>query len=225
MAIKDWPIQERPREKLLNRGPSALSDAELLAILFRTGVKGKTALDLARDLLNKFGSLRTLLNADQDEFCQISGLGYATYVQIKACLELSRRFLGEVIQRQDLLSCPQDTRKYLLARLRDYTYEVFACLFLDKRNHLISFDELFKGTIDSTYIHPRIILKLAFKYNASGLICVHNHPSGCATPSEYDIKMTRNLQRILKDNDIRLLDHFVVGDGIVSSLAELGFIH
>ena len=224
MAIRDWPAGERPREKLLEKGSAQLSDAELLAIFLRVGVKGKSAVDLARQLLSHFGSLRTLLTASQEDFCAIPGLGPAKYAQLQATLEMGRRHLGESLERGKPLTDPAATRKYLLAKLRDMPHEVFACLYLDNRHRVIAFEELFRGTIDGATVHPREVVRAALKHNAAALIFAHNHPSGVAEPSDSDRRLTRRLADALALVDIRVLDHFVVGDGDVSSFAERGWL-
>lgn len=224
MPITDWPLDERPREKLLLRGPGALSDAELLAIFLRTGVRGKTAVDLARELLGAFGSLRALLEADHGQFCRGHGLGVAKYVQLQAVLEMGRRHLRETLARGDALSNPDDTRAYLTARLRGYAHEVFACLFLDNRHRTISFDELFHGTIDGASVHPREVVKRALHHNAAAVILAHNHPSGVAEPSLADELLTRRLKDALALVDIRVLDHLIIGDGQAVSFAERGLL-
>ncbi len=224
MAISDWPADERPREKLLARGPASLSDAELLAIFLRTGLPGLTAVDLARRLLADHGSLRRLLDADARRFCDSPGLGLAKYAQLQAVLEMVRRYLRETLQRGDALRNPADTRNYLTAQLRDRAYEVFACLFLDTRHRVIAFDEVFRGTIDGASVHPREIVKLALAHNAAALIFAHNHPSGIAEPSQADLRLTRRLREALQLVDIRVLDHLIVGDGAVLSFAEQGLL-
>ena len=224
MAIRDWPASERPREKLLEKGAGNLSEAELLAIFLRVGVKGKSAVDLARQALSHFGSLRTLLTASQEDFCAIPGLGPAKYAQLQATLEMGRRHLGESLERGKPLTDPAATRKYLLARLRDMPHEVFACLYLDNRHRVISFEELFRGTIDGATVHPREVVRAALKHNAAAVIFSHNHPSGVAEPSDADRRLTRRLADALALVDIRVLDHFVVGDGEVSSFAERGWL-
>jgi DNA repair protein RadC len=224
MAIPDWPEDERPREKLLKRGAGALSDAELLAIFLRTGVKGKTAVDLARNLLDEHGSLRSLLAADEKEFCANQGLGSAKYAQLQAILEMGRRHLWETITRHDYLSSPDDTRKYLTARLREQRNEVFACLFLDNKNRIIQYEELFSGTINGASVHPRQIVLRALGHNAAGVILAHNHPSGVAEPSQADRQITLRTKEALALVDVRVLDHLVIGDGEIASLAELGWI-
>ncbi len=224
MAITDWPVDERPREKLLQRGPAALSDAELLAIFLRTGISGKTAVDLARELLDEFGGLRALLDANQQSFCRAKGLGMAKFVQLQATLEMGRRHLDERLRRGAALTSPQDTRRFLCARLRDYPHEVFAGLFLDNRHRVIRFEELFAGTIDGASVYPREVVKRALHHNAAAVIVAHNHPSGIAEPSLADHQITQRLRDALGLVDIRLLDHFVVGDGQVTSFAENGLL-
>ena len=224
MAITDWPASERPREKLLERGPAALSDAELLAIFLRTGTQGITAVDLARELLSDYGSLRSLLEADHQRFCQGKGLGSAKYTLLQASLEMARRHLGEQLQRGEALGGSEQTRRYLSARLRDYPHEVFACLFLDNRHRVLAFEELFRGTIDGANVYPREVVKRALGHNAAALILAHNHPSGVAEPSDSDRRITRRLRDALELVDIRVLDHMIIGDGQVTSLAERGFI-
>ncbi len=223
MAISDWPVSERPRERLLSQGPQVLSDAELLAIFLRTGVKGKSAVDLARQLLDEFGSLRNLLSADVQSFCQAKGLGEAKFVQLQASMEMARRYLQESLSREGPLSNPQDAKEFLLMRMRDYTKEVFACLFLDSKNKVIIFEEIFVGSLNSTEVHPREIVKRVLKHNAHAVIFAHNHPSGDVAPSQSDIEITKNLQDALALVNVKVFDHFVVGDS-VQSLAELGHL-
>ncbi len=223
MAITDWPAQERPREKLLLKGAAALSDAELLAIFLRTGISGITAVDLARQLLDSFGGLRPLLEASEGQFCERNGLGPAKYSQLQAVLEMAKRHLFESLQRGDALCSVQQTRDYLRAQLQNSPQEVFACLFLDNRNRVISFDKLFFGTIDSASVYPREVVRLALKKNAAAVIFSHNHPSGVAEPSQADEQITQRLKEALALLDIRVLDHFVVGDEIVS-FAERGLL-
>ena len=224
MPIIDWPEAERPREKLLQRGADALTDAELLAIFLRTGTKGKTAIDLAYTLLNDFSSLRNLFNADLDDFCKIKGVGPAKYVQLQAVLEMSTRYLKESIEKQDAISSPEDTRQFLKGKLRHRPYEVFAALFLDNRHQVIKFEELFRGTIDGASVYPREVVKKALEYNAAAMIVAHNHPSGIAEPSQADEHITLRLKKALDLVDIRLLDHLIIGDGDITSLAERGIL-
>jgi DNA repair protein RadC len=224
MAIKDWLIEDRPREKLLQRGSAALTDAELLAIFLRTGTPGKSAVDLARELLAEFGSLKALLDADQQRFCQGHGLGNAKYAQLQAVLEMARRHFKEVLQRGNALTSPDITRAYLSAQLRGYSYEVFACLFLDNQNRVIQLEEMFRGTIDSASVYPREVVKKALHHNAAAVIFAHNHPSGIAEPSQADKHITEKLKHALALFDIRVLDHFIIGDGQPYSFAEHGLL-
>lgn len=223
IPIKNWPLDERPREKLLLRGAQALSDAELLAIFLRTGTRGKTAVDLARELLHEFGSLRALFEADEGHFCEGNGLGQAKYVQLQAVLEMSSRYLKERLERGAALSDPESVRFYLSARLRHKPAEVFACLFLDNRHQVIQYEEMFHGTIDSATVHPREVVRNALKHNAAAVIFAHNHPSGIAEPSQADERITQKLKEALALIDVRVLDHFVVGEQIVS-FAERGLL-
>jgi DNA repair protein RadC len=224
MAITDWPSDERPREKLLEKGAAALSDAELLAILLRTGLPGHSAVDLARDILKRFGSLRQLIAADRARFCAGPGMGLARYAELQAVAEISRRQLSESLRSGPLLASPKSTRDYLSARLRDREHEVFCCLYLDKRHRLIEFEELFRGTIDGASVFPREIVKLALQKNAAAVIVAHNHPSGVAEPSQADELITQRVKEALALVDIRLLDHIIVGDGASVSLAERGLL-
>jgi DNA repair protein RadC len=224
MKIADWPVLERPREKLLAKGPASLSDAELLALFLRTGTPGKSAVDLGRDLLNYYHSLRPLLDATQSEICGMAGMGIAKYVQIKAALELGRRYLEEGLKRDAPLKNPDMTRHYLTLKLRAYPHEVFACMFLDNRHRVIAFEELFTGTIDGASVHPRELLRRTLFHNAAAVIFAHNHPSGVAEPSQADRNITRRLVDALSLIDVRVLDHFVIGDGDAVSFAERGLL-
>ena len=224
MPISDWPEQERPREKLLSKGAASLSDAELLAIFLRTGLQGKTAIDLSRDLLTEFDGLRGMVEADSGTFCLTRGLGLAKYSQIQAAIELGKRYLQENLRGKDVLTSPNDTKDFLVAQLRAYQHEVFACLFLDNRHQIISFDEMFKGTIDGASVYPREVVKQALARNAAAVIFAHNHPSGVAEPSLADKNITQRLQEALKLVDIRVLDHFIIGDNTAVSFAELGLL-
>jgi len=205
MAITDWPLSERPREKLLTQGCGTLSDAELLAIFLRTGCMGKSAVDLARDLLVQFNGLRPLLESDKQTFCLARGLGEAKYAQLQAVLEMG-------------------VKRFLMSQLRHQEREVFAVLFLDNQHALIEYEELFKGSINTAYVHPREIAKCALSYNAAAVILAHNHPSGVADPSESDRLITCDISKALNLLDIKVLDHMVVGDTEVTSFAELGLI-
>lgn len=224
MAITDWPLTERPREKLLTQGPQALSDAELLAIFLRTGIRGIDAVSLARQLLSQFGSLRSLLNASQVEFCQGQGLGEAKYVQLQAVLELSRRCLSQQLKRETVFSEPAQVRKYLHQLLMQEQREVFVVLYLDNQHRMICAEPLFQGTIDASPVYPRIVVQSALKHNAAAVILAHNHPSGVAEPSHADRAITDRLTQAMALVDIRVLDHFVVGDAEVVSFAERGWL-
>jgi DNA repair protein RadC len=224
MPISDWPEAERPREKLLSRGPGALSDAELLAIFLRSGAAGQSAVELAQTLIARYGGLRALLQADAKSFCATRGLGSAKYAQLQAALELNRRQLRERLFRGDGLNSPEDTERYLRVQLRDYPYEVFACLFLDSRHRVIAYEELFRGTIDGASVHPREVMRRALRHNAAAVILAHNHPSGVAEPSEADQRLTRRLSEALGLIDVRVLDHFVIGDQAAVSFAHRGLI-
>lgn len=224
MAIKDWPVQERPREKLLSKGAAALSDAELLAIFLRTGTKGSSAIDLARLLLKSFGGVRGVIEADADEFCQHHGLGLSKYAQLQAVQELAQRQLLEKLQREDVLTSVELSRLYVKSKLRAYHREAFLCIFLDSQHRVITQEELFRGSIDSAVIYPREVLSRAFYHRAAAIIFAHNHPSGIAEPSEAGIAITRRLKTALDLVDIKTLDHLVVGDGAVTSMAERGLL-
>ncbi|MFT6387041.1 MAG: DNA repair protein RadC [Cellvibrionaceae bacterium] len=224
MAITDWPAAERPREKLLIHGPSTLSDAELLAIFLRTGCAGKSAVDLARDLLAEFKCLRSLLEADKDTFCQARGLGDAKYSQLQAVLEMSRRHLKDTLTRGASFNHAKQVKQFLISQLRHQQREVFAVLYLDSQHCLIAFDELFKGTINSAHVYPREIAKCALQHNAAAVILAHNHPSGIADPSQSDRLITNDICNALRLLDISVIDHMIVGDGSVTSFAELGLI-
>jgi len=224
MRIRDWPRAERPREKLLARGADALTEAELLALLLRQGPRGLTAVDLARQLLIEFRSLRGLLAADQSALCSHRGVGPARYAELRAALELARRHHLEVLRAGVALESPRSTRIFLNAQLRDRPYEVFCCLFLDNRHRLIAFEELFRGTIDGASVHPREVVRDALARNAAAVILAHNHPSGNAEPSQADELITARLRDALALVDIRVLDHLIVGDGTCISLAERGVL-
>ncbi len=224
MAIREWPRQERPREKLLERGPQALSDAELIAILLGSGVRGSSAVDLARKLIARFGSIRELLRAEQRECMSELGLGPARYALLRAALELARRHHLDKLRSGPLLRNPQTTREFLLAQLRDRPYEVFCCMHLDSRHRLIAFEELFRGTVDGASVHPREVVREALAHNSAALIFAHNHPSGVAEPSAADELITQRLRDSLALVDVRVLDHIIVGDGACLSFAERGLL-
>ncbi|GAL26472.1 RadC family protein [Vibrio maritimus] len=224
MTIKQLPNDSMPREKLLMRGSQALSDAELLAIFLRTGTKGLNVIQLADRLLTEFGSLRALFSASKEEFCHHKGLGLAKFVQLQAVLEMSQRYLSETLKRGDSLNSPEQTKLYLMSILRDRQREAFYVLFLDNQNRVISDEVMFEGTIDAASVYPREVVKRALQHNAAALILAHNHPSGISEPSQADRRITRRLSDALGLVDIRILDHFVIGDGEVTSFAERGWI-
>lgn len=224
MSIRDWPEAERPREKLLEMGSASLSDAELLAIFIRTGVSGKSAVDLARHLLLQFGSLRRLLEADQKAFSEQLGLGPAKFAQLQAVQEMGRRHMAERLRNKSALENPQAVRDYLKSMLRHEPHEVFGCLFLDSRHQVLTFEALFRGSIDCTSVHPREVVKRALANNAAAVILCHNHPSGNSTPSQADRSLTDRLRKSLELIDVRVLDHFIVGDGEPLSMAEYGWM-
>ena len=225
MAITDWPADERPREKLLARGAQVLSDAELLALFLRVGVRGRSAVDLGRDLLCHFGSLNRLCNAPAAEFARIPGMGLAKYAQLQAVMELARRALAEEMAERDVLDNPEAVRNWLRLRLGSLPHEVFTILLLDARNRLVDAVELFRGTLTQTSVYPREVVKLALAHNAAAVILAHNHPSGACEPSQADELLTRNLKQALALVDVRVLDHFVVtAHGRPLSFAERGLL-
>ena len=224
MAISDWPELERPREKLLHYGPASLSDSELLAIFLRTGITGKSAVDLARELLSHFGSLTELFSADQRSFCQIPGLGVAKYVQLKATLEMAQRALETGLKRGDIMTSPQQVRQFLRLSLVHRQHEVFMGLFLDARNRIIQSEELFSGTLTETSVYAREVIKRALFHNAAAIIFAHNHPSGPAEPSQADEVLTQSLKQALAYVEVKVLDHFIVGSEGITSFAERGLL-
>lgn len=224
MSLKRLPEHSRPREKLLMRGANALSDAELLAIFLRTGITGMNAIELATDLLRQFGSLRALLAADQAAFCEVKGLGPAKFAQLQAVLEMSHRYLEETLKKGDALTSPEHTRRYLSQVLRDRHREAFYVLFLDNQHRVLTGEVLFEGTIDAASVYPREVVKRSLELNAAALILSHNHPSGVAEPSQADRRITQRISDALALVDIRVLDHFVVGDGEITSFAERGWL-
>jgi len=215
---------DRPREKLARRGVSVLSDAELLAVLLGTGGRGVPVLSLASGLLDRLGGLRGLFQAGWNTLIGQPGLGPAKSAQVMAVIELARRHLFETVKRSPPLESPGDTRRYLQCVLRDRPHEVFACLFLDSRHRVIAFEELFQGTIDGATVYPRVVAERALRLGAAALIAAHNHPSGVCEPSMADQAITRRLKDALDLLDIRLLDHFVVGDGHPVSMAARGLM-
>ncbi len=224
MSIREWPASERPRERLLALGPGPLSDAELLAIVFGHGHRGRSAIDLARDLLTTHGGLRSLFTAAPGELCKARGLGPAKSARLAAVVELARRQLNESAARGDALTSPGHTRAFLRAHLRDRRREVFTCVFLDNRHRIVACEDLFHGTIDGASVHPRIVVERALHHNAAALIAAHNHPSGVAEPSAADLAITRRLKEALALVEIRLLDHLIIGDAEPVSLAERGAV-
>lgn len=226
MAISDWPESERPRERLLALGPTALSDAELLAIYLRVGVRGKSAVDLARDLLLRFdGRLATLVDASLDELASVSGIGTAKAAQLKASFELARRALTQQMSARDLLTSPAQVRDWLRLKLATRKNEVFLALWLDAQNRLLKADELFTGTLTQTSVYPREVVKTALEHNAAAVTLAHNHPSGLAEPSRADEMLTHSLKAALAMVDVKLLDHFIVaGNATPLSLAERGLL-
>jgi DNA repair protein RadC len=224
MSIKLWPEGERPREKLLKFGPAHLSDAELLAIFLRTGIPGKSAIDLAREMLLQFGNLQQLLQASQQQFCQLPGMGPAKYVQLQASLEMSKRFFHDAIREQDVMSNPGACQRFLQNALANRPYEVFACLFLDTQNRVLQFEELFRGTLDGASVYPREVVRRVLELNAASIILSHNHPSGALTPSQADRQLTERLKQALGLIDVRVLDHFIVTRHGTLSFAERGLL-
>ncbi|MCB1908922.1 MAG: DNA repair protein RadC [Rhodocyclaceae bacterium] len=225
MTIRNWPTTERPREKLLERGASALSDAELLALFLRVGIAGRSAVDLGRDLLDRFGSLTRLCNASAAEFAQVPGMGVAKYAQLQAVLELARRALGEQLKDGCVFDRPGTVRDWLRLRLAPLAHEVFMVLLLDNQNRLIEAVELFRGTVDQTSVYPREVARLALERSASAVLLAHNHPSGAREPSAADVALTRTLKQALALIDVAVLDHFIVaGNAEPTSLAERGLV-
>ena len=211
MSITNWHEHDRPREKLLNFGAQHLSDAELLAIFLRVGVKGKSAVELAQTLLNHFGSLHALLNANQEEFCQINGIGQAKYVQFKALLELSHRHFKSELSKGPSFNDPEKVARYLEHSLAFKNRESFIVLLLDQQHQLIHNETLFTGTLNQSQVHVREVLKSALDHHAAAVILAHNHPSGDPTPSQSDIQLTQTLTKAQQLVEIRTLDHIIIG--------------
>lgn len=224
MTITQWPEAERPREKLLQKGVNALSDTELLAIFLRTGITGKSAVDLARELLAHFGSLTHIFAASQASFCRIPGLGAAKYAQLQAVLEMARRALNEELKTGDVMNSPGLVKDFLRLSLSNKPHEVFVGIFLDARHRIIASEELFSGTLTQTSVYPREVVKRALHHNAAAIIFAHNHPSGVAEPSHADKVLTQSLKQALALIDVKVLDHFIVGNGAVMSFAEQDMI-
>lgn len=223
MQLKHWPSEERPREKLILIGSAQLSDAELLAIFLRSGIRGINAVELSRQLLAHFGNLRALLGASHDEFCEQKGLGPAKYAQLQAVIEMSRRYFAEQTKTEDALTSPGAVKEFLRAKLKDEEHEVFAILYLDNKNRVLKYEALFSGTIDGAMIYPRVVLKKVIDSKAASVILAHNHPSGNADPSQADIAITDRLKKALALIDVKVLDHFIIGYDVVS-FAERGLI-
>jgi len=221
MAISDWPPGERPRERLLAQGAGTLSDAELLAVLLRTGLPGKSAVELGRDLLARFNSIAGLFAAD---LAGVKGLGPAKRAQFEAARELARRSLKDVLRTGDALTSPGAVRDYLRLAIADLPHEVFVCLWLDAQHRVTACEELFRGTLTQTSVYAREILKAGLRANAAAVIFAHNHPSGAAQPSQADELLTRNLKEALAMVDIKVLDHFVVAGRQALSFAERGLL-
>ena len=224
MHIRDWPAAERPREKLLARGAGVLSDAELLALFLGSGLAGRDAVATARELLTAHGPLRALLDRSPAQLCKLPGLGPARSCAIAAALELGRRHLAADLERGATLTDPAAAGRHFAQHLRGLPHEVFAAMFLDTRHRSIAFEELFRGTIDGAEVHPREVVRRALAHNAAAVIVGHNHPSGCAEPSAADRAVTTRLKQALALVDIRLLDHFVIGDGAPVSMAARGWV-
>jgi len=224
MKITHWPVSDRPREKLLSQGAQSLSDAELLAILLKFGTRGKTALDLARELLQRFGGLLKLKQAQPQHIYDLAGVGKAKYATLLAALELGKRYSDENIQPGEKLTSIQATQRFLAKRLREHTREVFSCIFLNNQQNIIAFEELFMGSIAETNVHPREIVKRGLAHNAAKVILAHNHPSGDPTPSQADQELTRYLIQTLALVDIQVIDHVIIGQQGNFSFAEAGWI-
>ncbi len=224
MTIKDWPAAERPREKLLEQGAGALSDAELLAIFLRVGVVGKSAVDLARDLLTQFGSLNAIFSASESELSHVHGIGASKYVQLQAIFEMSRRALGEQLQEKNVFESPQQVHDFLVLKLGNLNKEVFLVLFLDAQHRLQATEEMFSGSLMQTSVYPREVVKRAMHHNAAAVIFAHNHPSGVAKQSQADELITKQLKQALALVDVKVLDHFIVAGNQTMSFVERGLL-
>ncbi len=222
--FKSWPQDEKPREKLLSKGAKSLSDAELLAIFLRTGRQGKNVINLAKEIIQHFGDLKSLFAASESEFCKIKGIGQAKYVQLQACLEMNQRRIKETITVEDVFKNPSQVKQYVQSQLMGEPNEVFAVILLNNQHHVLAFEKLFFGTINASSVHPRVVIQRCLFHNAAAIIVAHNHPSGVAEPSLSDIEMTKTLKFALELLDIRLLDHLIVANNRVTSLAEIGQI-
>jgi DNA repair protein RadC len=223
MAISDWPVEERPRERLLASGAGALSDAELLAVLLRTGVRGKSAVQLARELLDQFGSITRLLE-EGPALTRVKGLGAAKSAQFAAAIELARRSTREELKSGAALTSPGSVRDYLRLAIGSRPHEVFVCIWLDAQHRVIRFEEPFRGTLTQTSVYPREVVKAALACNAAAVIFAHNHPSGVAQPSQADELLTRNLREALALVDVKVLDHFIIAGNQAISFAERGLL-
>ena len=224
MPMHDLPPDARPREKLLTRGPQALADVELLALLLRTGIVGKPVFALGQELLDTFGGLHGLMHTGVADLARIKGLGPAKRAEIAAVLEIARRSMAQALTERPMFSAPDDLKLFLRLKLGGLRHEVFAVLFLDAQLRLIEFQEMFQGTLTHTAIYPREVVKRALTLGAAAVVLAHNHPSGVAEPSRADETMTQHLKQALSLIDVRVLDHFVVGEGHVVSLAERGLM-
>lgn len=224
MPITDWPQEDRPREKLISKGEKSLTDAELIAIFLISGTRSKTALDIAKELLSEFGSLKKLLRAPPQSLIKTSGIGRAKYASLRAAIELGRRYLNEQLPVGSVLNSSRVTQQFLAQHLRDYTNEVFACLFMDNHFRLISFEELFFGTINEANIYPREIVRRGLAHNAAKIILAHNHPSGNPTPSTADKEVTTLIKQALNLIDIDVVDHIIIGNPGNFSFAEAGIV-
>lgn len=224
MSISQWPEHQRPREKLIHKGPHSLSDAELLAIFLRNGLPGQSAVSLSQDLINRCGSLRDFLKEPVESLCDMPGLGLAKVAQVMAALELGRRNLQQGLQQGPGLASPTETAEFLLAQLQDRPYETFCCLYLDTRHRVLAFEELFRGGLKGATVYPGEVVKRALHHHAAAVILAHNHPSGVCEPSEADKHLTERLQQALELVDIKVLDHLVLGDRAWVSLADRGLI-
>ena len=224
MSMAHWPVAERPRERLLAQGPAALSDAELIALFLGTGVRGRSALEMARELLARFGRLSRVLAAAPGELDGVRGMGSARYARIAAVMELARRSLAEEMKSRDSLASPAAVRGYLRLHMQDLGHECFYCVFLDAQNRVIVASELFRGTLTQTSVYPREVVKHALAHNAAAVILAHNHPSGVAEPSIQDQSLTRTLTEALSLIDVKVLDHFIVAPGACLSFAERGLM-
>ena len=224
LGIKEMPEVERPRERCLGRGPGALSTTELLAILLRTGVRGKSAVDMAAELLARCGSLRGLSTLEPRELAKTAGLGNARAAQVAAALELARRFTEEEIHLAETLSGAEEAYRFLKPRLRDLPHEVFAVIFLNQKHGVLAYRELFRGSIHASSVHPREVVKAVLKENAAAVILAHNHPSGHVSPSPDDLRLTEDLKALLSNLDVRVVDHLIIGGNGYFSFAREGLL-